>query len=90
MLFVSDIISENGVIGVMGERSVEDELSVLKKPLSILEKSLSEETEAAEEVVVVDSADILRISGAFNAWTFVVLMSSVGREILARLIVPGL
>lgn len=85
----SDMISEKGVIGVSGERSVDDALSALRKPLSILAKSLSEEIEAAEELEMVDSAEIFRISGAFKASTFVVLISSVGREILARLIVPG-
>lgn len=81
-------MSEKGVIGVIGERSLEEELSAVRKPLSMLLKSLSEETEAAEEPDD-DSADSLRISGAFKAWTFVVLRSSVGREILARFMVPG-
>lgn len=85
----SDIMSEKGVMGVSGERSVEEELSALKKPLSVLLKSLSEEMEAAEELDEDDSAETLRISGALRAWTLVVLMSSVGREILARLMVPG-
>lgn len=81
--------SENGVKGVIGERSLEEELSALKKPLSILLKSLSEATEAADELDEDDSAEALRMSGAFNAWTLVVLMSSVGSEILVRSMVPG-
>lgn len=85
----SCIISEKGVMGVSGERSEVEELSAVKKPLSMLLKSLSELTESAEEFVEPRSAEVLRISGAFRAWTLVVLMSSVGSEIFARLIVPG-
>lgn len=85
----SCIISENGVMGVIGDKSVEEELSALKKLLSMLLKSLSEATEAADEPEESVSAENFRISGALRAWTFVVLMSSVGSEILARFMVPG-
>lgn len=85
----SCIISEKGVMGVIGERSVEEELSALKKPLSMLLKSFSDKTESADDLVELRSAEILRISGALRAWTLVVLISSVGSEIFARLIVPG-
>lgn len=63
----SCIISENGVMGVRGERSLDDELSALRKPLSMLLKSLSDATEAADEPEEDVSAESLRISGAFRA-----------------------
>ena len=58
--------SENGVSGVAGERSAFDELSALRKPLSMLEKSLSLWTES-DELEPADSADTFRMSGAFKA-----------------------
>lgn len=73
----------------MGDRSVAEELSALRKLLSMLEKSLSELIESAEEAFELDSADVFLISGALSACTFVVNRSSVGSEIFARLIVPG-
>lgn len=81
--------SEKGVSGVTGERSEVDELSALRKLLSILEKSLSEWIESDDEEVVLDSAETFLMSGAVKACTLVVDRNSVGREILARLIVPG-
>lgn len=76
-------------MGVIGERSEVEELSAVRKPLSMLLKSLSELMESADEVDEAMSAEVLRMSGAFRACTLVVLMSSVGSEIFARLIVPG-
>lgn len=82
--------SENGVIGVTGESSEDEELSAVRNPLSILAKSESECTESAEEDdAVLDRVAPLLISGAFKASTFVVESNLVGREIFARLIVPG-
>ena len=81
-------LSIAGVLGVAGEESFTEESSVmlLRKLVSIVEKSdsLPELTESAE-----DEAETDLISGAVRAWTFVVEMSSVGREIMSRLIVPG-
>ena len=82
-------MSEKGVSGVMGLRSQDEELSALKKPLSMLEKSLSLWLWIESEEELLDSAEVLRMSGALRASTLVVESSSVGREILARLIVPG-
>lgn len=61
-------------------------LDWLRKLLSMVEKSESfpELTDAPEDVAETD-----RISGAVKAWTFVVEISSVGREIISRLIVPA-
>lgn len=81
--------SDIGVIGVRGESSDVDELSAVRKPLSMLAKSESEWTESDDDDAVLDSAAPLEISGAFRASTFVVDSRAVGREILARLIVPG-
>lgn len=82
-------MSDMGVIGVMGESSEVDELSALRKLLSMLEKSLSELIEADEDEALLELAIALGMSGAVRAWTLVVEMSSVGSEIFARLIVPG-
>ena len=46
-------------------------------------ESLPEETEPEED------PEMLRISGAVNAWTLVVEINSVGREMRLRLMVPG-
>ena len=82
--------SEKGVIGVTGERSEDDELSARKNPLSMLAKSESELIESEDEEALLDNPGFLRmISGAFMASTFVVESNSVGNDILARLIVPG-
>ena len=81
--------SEKGVNGVIGLRSEEEELSAVRKLLPMLEKSLSLWMELAEDELVSDPPETLRMSGALRAWTLVVERSSVGREILARLIVPG-
>ena len=66
--------------------SMEESSVLLRKLLSNVEKSesLPELTESAD-----DEADTELISGAFKAWTFVVEISSVGREIMSRRIVPG-
>lgn len=77
-----------GVIGVAGPLLSMDEVSLaalLRKLRSMVEKSesLLREIDPAEE------PEALRISGAINAWTFVVESSSVGREMRLRLIVPG-
>ena len=77
-----------GVLGVAGDDPSTEESSVmlLRKLVSMVEKSdsLPELTESAE-----DEPETDLISGAVRAWTFVVEMSSVGREIISRLIVPG-
>ena len=80
--------SSAGALGVAGDDPSTDESSVilLRKLVSIVEKSdsLPELSESAE-----DEPETDLISGAVRAWTFVVEMSSVGREIMFRLIVPG-
>jgi len=79
--------SIGGVVGVMGEESIED-VSVpelFRKLRSIVEKSES----LPECIDEPEDPEILRISGAVKAWTFVVEISSVGREIRWRLMVPG-
>lgn len=63
----SCIISEKGVMGVIGDRSEVEELSAVKKPLSMLLKSLSELIESADELDESKSAEVLRMSGAFSA-----------------------
>lgn len=82
-------ISEKGVNGVMGLREEEEELSAVKNPLSMLEKSLSLWIEPDEVELVSERPETLRMSGALRAWTLVVESNSVGSEILARLMVPG-
>lgn len=82
--------SMGGVIGVTGDDDPSIEESSLLEPrklLSMVEKSESfaELIESPEDVEV----EIDRISGAVNAWTLVVEMSSVGSEIISRLMVPG-
>ena len=72
-----------------GLREEEEELSAVKNPLSMLEKSLSLWTESDEDELVSEPLETLRMSGALRAWTLVVERNSVGREILARLMVPG-
>lgn len=72
--------SEAGVTGVAGPLSSMDDVSLselLRKLRSIVEKSES----LAEEMEAVEEPEALRISGAVNAWTFVVEISSVGSEI---------
>jgi len=79
--------SDTGVIGVIGLRSRLDVSVLLRKLLSMVLNSLSGSESAMEEDE--DSLPILRMSGAFRAWTLVVLISLVGREIWVRLMVPG-
>lgn len=55
------------MVGVIGERSEVEELSAVRKPLSMLLKSLSELMESADEVDEAMSAEVLRMSGAFRA-----------------------
>jgi len=77
-----------GVTGVAGDDDSMDEVSVpalLRKLRSIVEKSESLIDDTDED----DDEEILRMSGALSAWTFVVEISSTGMEICARLIVPG-
>jgi len=81
--------SEKGVRGVVRLRSEEEELSAVRKLVLMLEKSLSPWMELEEDELVSEPSEILRISGALRAWTLVVERSSVGREILARLIEPA-
>jgi len=88
LLSLPNPISEKGVKGVIGLREEDEELSAVKKPLSMLEKSLSLWIESDEELAS-EPVDTLRMSGALRAWTLVVERSSVGREILALLMVPG-
>ena len=78
--------SIGGVMGVAGEEMSMEESSVfwlLRNALSIvLEKSesLPELTDSADDAD--DEAEMDRMSGAFNAWTFVVDINSVGRDIM--------
>ena len=73
-----------GVVGVMGDESMDelsaDKLGVLRKARSIWEKSESDEPSIEPD----DLFFRVGMSGAFNAWTFVVEMSSVGREMRFR------
>ena len=81
-------LSMGGVMGVEGdERSIDESSVPLRKPLSMVEKSesLPELSESFEDVA---EADRPGRSGAVNACTFVVEMSSVGSDIISRLIVP--
>lgn len=84
----NDLASVAGVTGVAGPLLSTEELSLpalVRKLRSMVEKSesLLDETEPADE------PEILRISGAVKAWTLVVEISSVGREMRLRSIVPG-
>lgn len=81
--------SERGVLGVIGLRSDVEELSAVRKLLSMLEKSLSLWIESEEDELLSEPPEDFRMSGALRAWTFVVERNSVGREILALLMVPG-
>lgn len=86
----NDLISSlAGVDGVSGPLLSMEEASlpvVLRKLRSMVEKSESfaEFIDPAE-----DPPETLRMSGAVKACTFVVEMSSVGREMRLRLMVPG-
>jgi hypothetical protein len=84
----NDLASVAGVTGVAGPLLSTEELSLpvlVRKLRSIVEKSES----FADEIDPEDDAEMLRMSGAFNAWTLVVEISSVGREMRLRSIVPG-
>lgn len=85
----NDLVSSvAGVTGVAGPLLSIDEVSLpvlLRKLRSMVEKSDSfpEKNEPA------DDPELLRMSGAVNAWTLVVEINSVGREMRLRLMVPG-
>lgn len=72
-----------GVMGVAGEES----LLRTRKLRSMVEKSESFPECSDEELD--DADENFPISGAVKACTLVVEMSSVGREIILRLMVPG-
>lgn len=83
-----DLLSFTGVTGVAGPLLSTDEVSLaalLRKLLSMVEKpeSIPELSEA------VDDPETVLMSGAVKAWTLVVEINSVGREMRLRLIVPG-
>lgn len=76
-----------GVTGVAGPLLSMEELSLpvlVRKLRSMVEKSesLTEENDPDED------PEMDRISGAFKAWTLVVEINSVGREIRLRSMVP--
>jgi len=84
----NDFASVAGVTGVPGPLLSTEEVSLpvlVRKLRSMVEKSesLPDEIDPAEE------PEMLRISGAVNAWTLVVEISSVGREMRLRSMVPG-
>jgi len=84
------VAPSNGVIGVTGDESMSGKVAgVLRKLRSMVEKSeswfeLMEELDEPDDDVEID-----RMSGAVRAWTLVVEISSVGREIKLRLMVPA-
>lgn len=82
------VSSEAGVTGVAGPLLSMEEASLpvlLRKLRSMVEKSDSFPDETDPE----DDPEMLRMSGAVNAWTLVVEINSVGREMRWRLMVPG-
>ncbi len=88
--FVSknDFASVAGVIGVAGPLLSREAVSLpvlLRKLRSMVEKSES----FPELIDPADDPDMFRMSGAVRAWTLVVEINSVGREMRLRSIVPG-
>jgi hypothetical protein len=84
----NDLASVAGVTGVAGPLLSTEELSLpvlVRKLRSIVEKSES----FADEIDPEDDPEMFRMSGAVSAWTLVVEISSVGREMRLRSIVPG-
>jgi len=84
----NDLASVAGVTGVAGPLLSTDEVSLpawVRKLRSIVEKSES----LPDEIDPVEDPEMLRISGAVRAWTLVVEISSVGREMRLRSMVPG-
>jgi len=84
----NDLASVAGVIGVAGPLLSTEDVSLpvlVRKLRSMVEKSES----LPDESDPVEDPERLRISGAVNAWTLVVEISSVGREMRLRSIVPG-
>jgi len=84
----NDLASFAGVTGVAGPLLSREEVSLpvlLRKLRSMVEKSES----LAEETDPADDPEILRISGAVRAWTLVVEINSVGKDMRLRSIVPG-
>jgi len=84
--------SMRGVMGVAGDEASMEELSVrswsLRKLLSKVEKSESwlELTDEPEDSV---DLPIEGMSGALRAWTLVVEINSVGKEIMSRRMLPA-
>ena len=84
----NDFASVAGVTGVAGPLLSTEEVSLLvllRKLRSMVEKSES----LAELIDPADDPETSRMSGAVKAWTLVVEISSVGKEIRLRSMVPG-
>jgi len=79
-----------GVMGLTGDDAIDDESGVVADELRKL-RSMVENSESLLELIEEPEEDeeILRISGAVRAWTFVVEISSVGRDMRLRLMVPA-
>jgi len=83
-----DLASVAGVTGVAGPLLSTEEVSLpvlVRKLRSMVEKSES----LAEEMEPDEEPEMLRMSGAVKAWTLVVEINSVGRDMRLRLMVPG-
>lgn len=84
----NDLASVAGVTGVAGPLLSTEEVSlpVLARKL----RSMVENSESLpDEIDPAEDPEMLRMSGAFKAWTLVVEISSVGRDMRFRSMVPG-
>jgi hypothetical protein len=75
-----------GVTGVAGPLLSRDEPSLLERLRKL--RSIVEKSESFPVIEPAVDDERLRISGAVKAWTLVVEINSVGREMRVRLIVP--
>lgn len=75
--------------GVMGDDSIDEVSGDVAGVLSrLLEKAENSESSAERMDALDEALEMDRMSGALSAWTLVVERSSVGKEMLERLMVP--
>lgn len=77
----SDVIGDDSMGETSGELA-----GVLRK---LLEMDAESEPSAERNESLDEALEMVRMSGALSAWTLVVEMSSVGKEMLDRLMVPA-
>lgn len=85
----ADVLEKNFlwlISGVVGDESIEDVSALVagvSSGLLAMSDSSAERRDALDDVLDAD-----RRSGALSAWTLVVEINSVGREILERIMLP--